>query len=252
MQYYASCLAVGLGSLLLPAPHLAGAVAPSDEGVPLDIDVRSAVEAKWEGFKKLAKTAHDRLYGLASVSEVPSAAKLVAPVDRGALANHLRRAMAAHGFREISAGERPGIVLTVTCGRGFLRNPYLAEAMVNDMAEGVTVATITSPKQAMRQREFAAEAKRQKAQFEKRYIAVTAWQYPPSPGEKPNQIWRTVMVVDNPDNRDLNLAMPAKLAAGVGYFDRDIKEGEVTINSTMSAGTVTLGPLNLIEEKTGR
>jgi hypothetical protein len=55
------------------------------------------------------------------------------------------------------------------------------------------------------------------------------------------------MVVDNPDGRDLNLAMPAMLAAGVRYFDQDIKDDQVTINSTMPAGTVKLAPLEVIE-----
>jgi hypothetical protein len=42
--------------------------------------------------------------------------------------------------------------------------------------------------------------------------------------------------------------MPAMLAAGVRYFDQDVKEPEVTINTTMPAGSVKLGPLNVIEE----
>lgn len=124
--------------------------------------------------------------------------------------------------------------------------------MIDEVTPGVPTATMTSPKQAMRQRGFNAEAKLQKAQFEKLYIAVTAWRYPERRGEKPYQFWRTVMATDNPDGRDLNLAMPAMLAAGVGWFDREIKEGEVTVNSTVPAGTVTIGPLNVIEEKTGK
>ncbi len=237
--------------LVLPFLLLAGAgrAGPTDAGVPLDIDVRSTVDPKWEGFRKLAKVVHGKLYLLAAVSEVPSAARLIKPVDRVALAAHLRREMSRHGFREITAQEIPEVVLTVTYGRGFLRNPYLADAMVDEATAEVPTATITSPKQAMRMREFDAEGKLQKAQFEKLYVAVTAWQYPARPGDKPNQLWRTVMVTDNPDGRDLNLALPAMFAAGAGWFDRDIKEGEVTVKSALPVGTVKLGPLEVIEKE---
>jgi hypothetical protein len=226
---------------------VSAATRPSDTGVPLDIDVRSTVDAKWEGFRKLATVAHGKRYLLAAVTEVPSAEKLIKPVDKGALAAHLRQEMARHGFREITAQEIPEVVLTVTYGRGYLRNPYLADAMVDEATPGIPTSTITSPKQAMRQREFDAEGKLQKAQFEKLYVAVTAWQYPGDRKGKPNQFWRTVMVVDNPDGRDLNLALPAMLAAGAGWFDRDIKEGEVTVKSTMPTGTVRIGPIEVIE-----
>ena len=104
----------------------------------------------------------------------------------------------------------------------------------------------------MRQREANFEEKVQKAQFEKLFITVTAWKYPEARGEKPYFFWRTVMAVDNPDGRDLNLALPAMLAAGAGYFDREIKDPEVTINSTLPTGTVKLGPLDVIEERTGK
>lgn len=119
-------------------------------------------------------------------------------------------------------------------------------------SENTTIVTITSLAQLMRQREANFEEKVQKAQFEKLFITVTAWKYPEARGEKPYFFWRTVMAVDNPDGRDLNLALPAMLAAGAGYFDREIKDPEVTINSTLPTGTVKLGPLDVIEERTGK
>ena len=228
------------------------AATPTDEGVPLAIGVRATVDPKWESFRKLPPVAHGKRYLLAAVSEVPSAEKMLTPVDKGALAAQLRHELARHGFREITAQETPEVVLTVTYGRGYLRNPYLADAMLDDATTGVPTATITSPKQAMRMREFDAEGKLQQAQFEKLFLAVTAWQYPAKAEDKPNQLWRTVMVVDNPDGRDLNLALPAMFAAGAGWFGREIKEGEVTVKSTMPAGTVKLGPLNVIEENAGK
>jgi len=238
-----------LAVLVLTLARAAGiaAPAPTDGGVPLDIGVRSTVDPKWEGFRKLATVTHGKLYLLAAVTEVPSAGKMIKPVDKAALAAHLRQEMARHGFREITAQQIPEVVLTVTYGRGYLRNPYLTDTMLDEDTTGVPTATITSPRQAMRMKEFDAEGKLQKAQFEKLYVAVTAWQYPARPGDKPNQLWRTVMVTDNPDGRDLNLALPAMFAAGAGWFDRDIKEGEVTVKSTMPTGTVKLGPLEVIE-----
>ena len=239
--------------LILALASMPGAEAPpSDAGVPLEIDVRSAVDQGWAGLRKRGAVTHSKRYLLAAISEVPSAEKMARPVDPGALAAHLRQELARHGFREITAQEIPEVVLTVTYGRGFLRNPHLEDAMLDDATTGVPTATITSPKQAMRQRGFNAEARLQKAQFEKLYLAVTAWKYPEARGEKPHFFWRTVMAVDNPDGRDLNLALPAMLAAGAGYFDREIKDPEVTINSTLPTGTVKLGPLDVIEERTGK
>ena len=244
MKYHRSAAA-----LLAFLAALAGfaATAPSDEGVPLSIDVRSKIARKWEGVRKQAAVAHGKLYGLAAVNEIESPDKLVKPVDRGALATVLRREMKAKGFREIVEGEAPEIVITVSYGRGFLRNPYLEDTFADLDPDGQPQVTINSARQAMRQRQPGFERKMQNAQLEKLYISVAAWS-PPVKGQKPNQLWRTVIVTDNPEGRDLNLAMPAMLAAGVGYFDRNVDGDEVTFYSTMPTGTVKLGPLNVIEE----
>lgn len=239
-------------ALCCVAAAVPAAVRPSDEGVPLDIDVRSSVDQRWQGFRKGGAIAHGKRYLLASVKAAAGAAPLIRPVNEGELLRLLRSELARHDFREITKEQTPEIVLTVNYGRGFLRNPHLEDAMLDDATTGVPTATITSPKQAMRQRGFNAEARLQKAQFEKLYLAVTAWKYPEARGEKPHFFWRTVMAVGNPDGRDLNLALPAMLAAGAGYFDREIKDPEVTINSTLPTGTVKLGPLDVIEERTGK
>lgn len=249
MKFFRTWLAIGLG---LAAPAVPAAEMPSDAGVPLSIDIRTSVDQRWRGFRKGGAVAHGKRYLLASVKEAAGAVPLVRPVNEGELLRLVRGELGKHGFQEITAAQKPEIVLTVNYGRGFLRNPHLEDAMVDDATTGVPTATITSPKQAMRQRGFNAEARLQKAQFEKLYLAVTAWKYPEARGEKPYFFWRTVMAVDNPDGRDLNLALPAMLAAGAGYFDREIKDPEVTINSTLPTGTVKLGPLDVIEERTGK
>lgn len=234
-------------------PGLAlAAVAPSDEGVPLDIDVRASVDQRWEGLHKRGAIAHGKLYVLASVKETTSGDHLVKPLDENAMVRLLRAELGKQGYREITGKEKPEIVLTVTYGRGFLHNPHLGDAMLDETNPVIMTSTITSLKQAMRQREPGFERKAQRAQFEKLYFAVSAWRLPEVKGEKPHLFWRTTMVTDNPESRDLNLALPALLAAGARYFDRETKEGEVTVKATMPTGSVKLGPLNVIEEATGK
>jgi hypothetical protein len=99
----------------------------------------------------------------------------------------------------------------------------------------------------MRQREAGYEAKVQAAQQEKLFIRVTAWKYPEIPKEKPAELWKTTMVVDDPDHRDLNQITRQMLAAGADYFDRTIKDGEVRVNSATPPGRVILGPTKILE-----
>ena len=222
--------------------------APSDEGVPLHLDVRARIERKWEGFRKLPAQPAGKLYYLAQVKETPGGEKLIRPAEVPALAAQLRTELAKRGYQEIGPDQKPEVVLTVTFGRGFLRNPHMEDAMFDELTPGTPTATITSPKQMMRQHLFDAEGRLQKAQEEKLYVNISAWQFPAKAGEKPNLLWRTVVATDNPDTRDLNLAMPAMLAAGADYFDKDTPDGEVTINTTMPTGRVKLGPLEVLPD----
>jgi hypothetical protein len=222
---------------------------PTDEGVPLLIDVRATVDQRWNGMRKGGPVAHGKVYGLAAVKESTSPKyPLVKPLNESELVRLLRAELAARGFREMGPQEKPDVVLTVTYGRGFLRNPYMEDGLLDEVSDGIPTSQLVSAKQAMRQREAGFEQKFQRAQAEKLHITVSAWKFPEARGEKPHLYWRTVMVTDNPDSRDLNLAMPALLTAGAKYFDRETKEGEVTITTTMPTGTVKLGPLNVIEE----
>jgi hypothetical protein len=236
-----------LASFLIGAA-CAASTAPTDEGVPLNIDIRASVDQRWDGLRKGGAIAHGKRYLLASVKEVANDVPLLRPVNEFELVRLLRAELGGHGFRETVGQERPEIVLTVNYGRGYLQNPHFDGAMVDESNTGIMTSTVISAKQAMRQREPGFEQKAQKAQFEKLYITVSAWKFPEAKGEKPHLYWRTVMVTDNPDGRDLNLALPAMLTAGARYFDQQIKDAEVTVNTTMPAGTVKLGPLNVIEE----
>jgi hypothetical protein len=236
------------GALLLLI--FAGKSPGGDETAPaVKIAVRSHVDERWKGFRKLGTIEHGKIYAIISIKETPSAQKLVAPVSEGRLVRQLREVLAARGFTEIVAGQRPDILLTVLYGRGFLKNPYLKGAMVDELSWDVPVSTITDPDQALRQRQAGYEAKLQGAQLEKLFIRVAAWKYPESPDEKPANLWATTMVVDSPDRRDLNQFTAAMLAAGAEYFDRPMKEEEVRMDSAAPTGSVTLGPLKVVEEE---
>lgn len=242
-----------LASLLFTATVASVAEAPTDEGVPLNIDIRAAVDQGWKGMRKRGPVTHGKAYALVSVKETKTEEPLLKPLDEHELLRLLRAELGANGYREIAPGEKPDVVLTVTYGRGFLHNPHVERGTIMDeLGPEVPAVSITSAGQALKQREPGFEAKMQRAQAEKLSITVSAWKLPAARGEKPHLYWRTSMVTDNPAGRDLNLAMPALLKAGAKYFDRETKEGEVTINTTMPTGTVKLGPLHVIEEKTGK
>ena len=231
--------------LLLAA--LCGALRAGESALPLNIDVRSEVDQRWHGLHKDGAIAHGKIYALAAINEVPSAEKLVKPVSKARLAQLLRAELAARGYTEITSAQRPDVVLTVLYGRGWLRNPYLKGAMQDEVSDSVPTSTIMLPGQALRQREFGFESKVQDAQQEKLFIRVTAWKYPETPQEKPANLWKTTMVVDDPANRDMNLVLREMLAAGADYFDRTMKREQVTVNPADRKGQVTLGPLEIIE-----
>lgn len=236
------------GVLLLFVP--AGLSPGASEAAPsIEIAVRSSVDERWEGFRKLGAIEHGRIYAIISIKETPSAQKLLAPVSEGRIVRQLREALASRGFTEIVAGQKPDILLTVLYGRGFLKNPYLKGAVVDELTGDIPIVTITDPDQALRQRQAGYEAKLQGAQLEKLFIRVSAWRYPDAPDEKPAGLWATTMVIDSPESRDLNQFTAAMLAAGAEYFDRAIKDEEVRINSAAPTGTVTLGPLEVIEDE---
>ena len=207
----------------------------------------SEVDQRWHGVHKDDAIAHGKIYALAAINEVPSAEKLVKPVNKARLAQLLRAELAARGYAEITAAQRPDVVLTVLYGRGWLRNPYLKGAMLDEVSDNVPTSTIVMPSQALRQCEFGYESKVQDAQQEKLFIRVTAWKYPETPGEKPATLWKTTMVDDDPANRDLHELSREMLAAGADYFDREIEAEEIRINSETPEGRVILAPLKILE-----
>ncbi len=219
------------------------------------IGVRSAVDQRWSGVRKGGPIEHGKVYLIASLNEAPSAGKLVQPVDEAGLLAQLRHVLNSRGFRESASGETPDVVLTLLYGRGHLRNPYLAnidgdisaDSIAPTPAESLLAASV-NPSLYEKRGWGAYEHKLMAAQKEKLFIRVTAWKFPGDRKEKPAELWKTTMVVDEPDRHDLNELYPKMLAAGVPFFDRHLKQEEVTIATPLKEGSVKLGPLNILEE----
>lgn len=233
---------------LLALVSVGGSLLADEAESSVEISVRSSVDERWKGFRKLGPIEHGKAYAIISISEAPSPDGLVRPVNEGLLVRQLREALNSRGFTEIVAGQKPDIVLTVIYGRGFLRNPYLDGAMVDEISEGVTKSTILLPTQLVLQRQAGYESKLREAQMEKLFIHVSAWQYPESPDEKATNLWKTTMLIGEPHKHDLNQFSAAMLDAGADYFDRVINKEEVKVKIPVPEGTVTLGPLKIIDD----
>jgi hypothetical protein len=164
----------------------------------------------------------------------------------------LRQELKLRGFHEQEKKEKPDIILTVAYGRGWLANPYAAGGFTDDVMENRTQSIWSGDPKAIDmlvnlRAKPGFEAKMQRADFEKLYIHITAWQYPPANPKKPKKLWKTVMAVDDPANRDLNSVYKEMLAAGSAYFDHETTEPEVDIFKPLPQGHVNVGPVEVVE-----
>ena len=203
---------------------------------------------------------HSKIYGILSVQEIKSDQKLVKPVDENAIMQILSQELNANGFKLYAPNTKPEIILTVSYGRGELHNPYIRDqgetplgavslppppdgGSTNANDSGATSVTITgaSPLQLYDEKTPGWEAKLQKAAYEKLYIRVTAFSYPKDSKTKPRMLWKTVMVVDDPDHRDLNAVAAKMLEAGAPYFDKEVMEPEVEVHKPLPEGHVNVG-----------
>jgi len=91
------------------------------------------------------------------------------------------------------------------------------------------------------------EANLQKASFEKLFIRITAWEYPRKSSKKPHMLWKTIVAVDDPANRDLNVVAATMLHAGAPYFDKLPRRREVLVNTNIPDTKVDVGPLKVGE-----
>ena len=230
----------------------------------LDVGVRSSVIDKthvWssENPKLRGEGGHGKVYGILGADEIKSDRRLVKPVDKNAVITLLMAALDANGFREFKPGEQPDILLSLSYGRGELANPYIRDqgelgglqnppAPTTDGKGGPESAhapqlTITGamPLQLYDEKTPGWEGKLQKASYEKLYIRVTAFAYPTKEHPKPRILWKSVMVVDDPDHRDLNLVAAKMLEAGAPYFDKQPKDPEIDVYQPLPEGHVKVG-----------
>jgi hypothetical protein len=114
-------------------------------------------------------------------------------------------------------------------------------AMTLDSAPLTQTITGASPMQLFDEKTPGYEAKLQKAAYEKLFIRITAWEYPPTPKSKPKMLWKTIMVVDDPDHRDLNNVAAAMFAAGGPWFDKLHRKPEVEVRKPLPDGHVKVG-----------
>lgn len=213
----------------------------------LDIGVRASIEQpKWKrpkpGTIPEADATQGRIFILAAPERIHSLEKLVRPVDTQRLIEPLWHELMAHGFQPAAPGQTPDIVVMLHYGRGYLRNPYFADyASFVDESTSVPTITVTGPP--IKSMQPGIEEKKQRAQYEKLVLVVTAWQYAkPEAGKKhkAKRLWRTTILVDDPDHRDLNELSAQMLKAGAGYFNREV-EDEAEIHEPLRQGRVELG-----------
>ena len=230
-----------------------------------EVGVRSAVadQPASTSIKSVPSEAaeHLRIYGILAVQPIESAEALVKPVDAQRLMDLVRRGLDMHGFLPVEKGQRPEILITVQYGRGWLPNPYMGNTQTAD-ANSSSIAGIFhgpdpsavrtilgSTEQLMDEVVPGHEAKLQKATFEKLFVLVEAWPYPTDPKVKPKILWRTTMITDDPDHRDLNVIAARMIAAGAPYFGKEIREGEIDVSNPVAEGHVKVGTPKVVEPK---
>lgn len=237
--------------------------APADKGIELPISVRSYVEKPFGGFKRRPPVVHGKNYDIIALDAAEDTGALVKPVNEAELLAQVRHVLKGQGFHQITPAEKPDILLAIVYGRGLLRNPYLAGAMYNEIAEPpYSTVLAANPDQLVNQRRAGYEAKLQKANEPKLFIRLTAWKPPEASApeaakpkkkkEKPMMLWHTTMIYDD-TRRDMNEIVKDMLAAGAPYFDRAIEDEEVEIvQPPAPAGRVDVGTPEVVPNKRSR
>ena len=242
----------------------------------LDVGVRTKVTDKANIYAGKTRATpgsggHSKIYGIMAVQEIKSDWKLVRPVNENAILQLLSEELNKNGFQLYAPGTKPDIVITASYGRGELENPYIrdggdtggdyrAGAMLiannsgigtsNDAGATTSVITGAFSQQLLDEKTPGYQAALQKASYEKLYIRVTAWAYPTDPKARPKMLWKTIMVVDDPDHRDLNAVAAKMLEAGAPFFDKEIRDPEAQVFKALPDGRVNVGVPEVIPPKT--
>ena len=216
----------------------------------LEVDVRTLIKDKPSG-KPLpeGKGNHSKIYGILSVQLIPSEQRMVKPVDAHRLLEQVRHELGLRGFQEVTKGSKPEILVTIQYGRSYTRNPYFGDSVPTEDASGrgPQFLGMDNAPLLMRLSEAGVEMKAQRADYEKLCIKVTAWQYPTDRKARAKELWSALMVVDDPDHRDLNEIAAKMLEAGSPYFDRELKGEEVTVTKPLPDGHVNVGAPEVVE-----
>ena len=233
----------------------------STDAAEMNIGVRTKITDMshiWTNKDKAAPGTggHSKLYGIYSVAEVKSEIRLVKPVDEKMILQVLSEEMNKNGFTLFAPGQKPDILITASYGRGEMQNPYLRDtgytggdyraaaffggATTNDSGAPTVVITGAFAQQLVDEKGVGYEAKLQKAGGEKLFIRIAAWSYPTAKTTT-KMLWKTIIVVDDPDHRDLNAIAAQMLAAGAPYFDKEIKDPEVDLYKPVPDGHVNVG-----------
>jgi len=216
------------------------------------IGVRTNVVDGWVHPSKKNPAAdgkHSKLYGVLSVSLVPSAEKLTKPVDPNLILKILHEEMAKEGFQKSAKGQKPDIILTVSFGRSLLTNPYLdGTGISTDGVEAIPHQNILTGDELIDTHNPGFEQKVQKATQETLFIRVTAFEFPKDPKAKMKMLWKTIIVADDPDHRDLNAIAGMMLAAGAPLFDKETVEKETEIKQLVPDGKVNVGTPEVVPD----
>jgi hypothetical protein len=236
---------------------------------PVDIGVRSKVmdkDLQW-GHKTASpeEGGHSKTFAIVAIDEIRTNDKLVKPVNQENILVQLYEQLLANGFKKYAKGTKPDILLAVSYGRGDLSNPYLhGEGEIGglgvpappgggggetDATVQFLTGTVAIGQTVFDHRTQGYEAKLQNAQFEKLFIRVTAFAYPTDKKAKLKMLWKTVIVADDPDHRDLNKIAAEMLKAGAPYFDKDLKTPEIKFWHGVPVGQVHVGTPEVVPPK---
>jgi hypothetical protein len=241
-----------------------------------DIGVRSKVmdkDLQW-GHKTRSpeEGGHSKTFAIVAIDEVKSAYRLVKPVNQENILNQLYEQLLANGFKPHAKDTKPDILLAVSYGRGEMQNPYFrgqgeiggfaapvlpgpdgtTPILISDATSETLTGTVQIGQTVFDSKTPGHEAKLQKAGFEKLFIRVTAFAYPTDPKAKPRMLWKTIIVADDPDHRDLNAIAAEMLKAGAPYFDKDIKTPEIEFPPGVPRGKVNVGAPEVVESAPGK